>query len=846
MRNPLFPFLHQKRFFWKARAAFSRLRFVVNRTLFGMKHRAREEGTAVKSLGSLGKSALRDLVPAIFIATVLQLTNAFFVPLFTKIGFTIPQESDYGSLLAAVIGVGGAFIGLYYAAISLVCGAIYKEVPNNILGLLTQEQVGRTYMRFLAWLTCLSVCLLVFHVAGCEQVILAMPLFLFSAGVAIIGFVILGTRAFFLFDPQILSDTLFERLRQCYTQVQSGGFRWLDPSFQKQAHETAQATIDTLATLSEIAANGPHLNGRPFAGLCKNLFAFLRNYEQAKKAIPTDSLWYRQRYTHPEWYRARDLETSVAYQTAAILQPKSVSDPRWIESAILPIVNRCLEINLKNKRYDIVHELIERFDVYVQGLAAEHQVEFAFQVLRDVFSQCEALLFVQADDLVEEEPLEHLGICEQLATMPIQILLVYTRAVESYGRAAILQRTREITWKSEKSIYSTGFAVHVLERLEWLRPRVEFEKRVEGHRVSPFWYLQELITQMEAKNLSATTICFHNEACKFYGHWIEKARTSLHPWLAAAIMSREWEYWDKLNHHTNALKQLWDDFNSERQIEGIRWPRLDINALTEKRELREKELLTLMSEENLLLSFISRPASYPDFAGQFLHTVGEALIFAMYRNDCDMVEILFKRYYGGCRLQFDRLRPKEVQVDPLNLVDLKIAAAPLLDLMDMSGYAYLLSDYHDTPRLRDLVITVWDEYLSLNSDSSPLPSFAAAVVLTESGVEREPRGVNRTRWKQMIADWLEDVERQERGIHGGYGIGGSETIGIHNSPLVRIFAISGFLPYDGIDIFIAKYLRQRENGQNLDFGSGRRTREEEIKREENRNTTEPDHETEIQ
>lgn len=92
----------------------------------------------------------------------------------------------------------------------------------------------------------------------------------------------------------------------------------------------------------------------------------------------------------------------------------------------------------------------------------------------------------------------------------------------------------------------------------------------------------------------------------------------------------------------------------------------------------------------------------------------------------------------------------------------------------------------------------------------------------------------------MIQRRLSDVERQEIPPYPTQIIQTEpDTIPVHKSPLVRIFARNlDFLSYDGIDIFLAKYVKQRENGENLDFG-GRRNRrdlEEDIRREENRNT----------
>ena len=733
-------------------------------------------------------------------------------------------------------GVGGVFIGLYYAAISAIGGAIYAKVPNNIRDLLAQDRVGNAYMRYLAALTFFGVCLLAFHTLGLEPVILAVPIFTLGAGLVIVGFVRLGARAFYLFDPTSLSYRLFEQLRRCHLQMQAGGYRWSDQSFQKHAHRVAQTAIDTLATVSDTAAREPHLNGRPFAGLCKGLLSFLLHYETAKKSIPTDSHWYEERYVHPDWYRAGDTETSMAHQTATGLRPQSIRDPRWIESAILPIVQRCLELNIRKRRYDLVFELLSYLDAYVQRLAKEHQIEIAFKLVGDVFSWCGSLIFVNGDKSVAEDPLEHMAICDRVAGMPINVLIAYGSTIESYRKAAVLRRIRKIKWKSEKSIYKARFALPILKQLEWLRPRLEFEERVEGHIVSPAWYLQELITQKEAENLSATMNCFHSEVCKLYDRWIKAATSSQHPWLAAVMMSKESEYWNKLDYHTNTLNQLWTDLNSDRRLEGLSWPSLSVDDLTRKKARRKMELMKLMSDQSILLSLMSRPKSYPDFAGQFLHTVGEALLTAICEKDRNTVKVLFRRYLYGSLLQFERLRPKEAKLDWRSEIDMKIAVAPLLDLMDISGYMYLFSDYHDAPFLKEIVSKDWDEYLEQDSAKQALQLLAVGVSLTDSAFELAHRSIIRTGWEQTVERRLMNVERREAPWDESNLYRQFESIVVHESPLVRIFAkdaLSSF--HDGIDIFLAKYVRQREDGKDLDFGRRRRRDiEEEIAREERR------------
>ena len=126
------------------------------------------------------------------------------------------------------------------------------------------------------------------------------------------------------------------------------------------------------------------------------------------------------------------------------------------------------------------------------------------------------------------------------------------------------------------------------------------------------------------------------------------------------------------------------------------------------------------------------------------------------------------------------------------------------------------------------------------SESSLLQSLAAAVSLSESGIEIEHRSTLRSRWNRIIHEQLRDVERQEVPFGGvRHILTETQTVPVHDSPLVRVFARNlDFLFYDGIDIFIAKYVNQREGGASLDFGwKRRRELEEQIRREENRDAT---------
>ena len=235
-----------------------------------------------------------------------------------------------------------------------------------------------------------------------------------------------------------------------------------------------------------------------------------------------------------------------------------------------------------------------------------------------------------------------------------------------------------------------------------------------------------------------------------------------------------------------------------------------------------------MSQQNLLLSLLSRPEGFPDYAGQFLHTSGEIAFDALLTNDGELLNV-FRAYLFGCLLRFDKLRPKSISMDWRAQQDIKIAAAALLDVMDISGYARLLGDYHGNEMLWSEVTASWNDYLAQNHEQSPIPFLAAIVGLTEIAYEIPHRGVLRTTWKQKIEWKLRDVPRHEVYHRGSLG---SDTVIEHDSALVRIFAREPYGSfYDGIDVFTAFYLRHLEGAKELDFGSKRSDLENSIERE---------------
>lgn len=434
------------------------------------------------------------------------------------------------------------------------------------------------------------------------------------------------------------------------------------------------------------------------------------------------------------------------------------------------------------------------------------------------------------------EVLEKLAIVEWLALLPVSVVLGYREALEKLDRHGIESRLSSMRWNKESSIYNCGFSAYTLGQLEWLKPRLAFEKMVESHDVTPLWYQVELLCKVEAAQLAENTSALILKGADFYRSSIAKALSQKHPWLAAAAISREWEYWHKVEDQFDLWQNKWTDLSNDRRIVGLSWSEFDNEDLRSGSRHRQEELLKLMSQQNILLALGSRPEGFPDYAGQFLHTSGEVALEALLNNNAELLKSVFAPYLWGCLVRFDSLRPKiKSAVDWGVQQEFKIAAAVLLDVMSVSGYARLLADYHGNESLWSEVSSAWDGYFASKGDQSPMPLLGAAVTLTESAFEMAHRSLLRTTWEQKINRKLQDVPRHPVYIRGTFS---TDTVIDHESALVRLFAQEPHGSFhDGIDIFIVLYLRNLEGAKELDFGWGRKNLEDSLARESQRSSS---------
>jgi hypothetical protein len=809
MKSYLFLRFAQYRAFWTARRIIGKVAFLFTSRLYGTNQALKETGKDSLFLFGIVRVTAKPWFWAIVAAAILQLGNPCLSKFFGKHGFSIPDDSDYVTFLAAISSIGGVFIGLYYAAIATVGSAMYAKVPSNLRDLLAQDRFGIVYMRFLSFLTYLCLVLICLRLSHFDRIYIAPPLITLAAGVGVFAFVKLGQRVFHLFDPAEFSSHIFEQLERQMAAVTVAKLRWRDESFQHHAYKQAEKAMTVLDTLRDLLLQEHHLSNTPLLRVSERTARFLSLYITKKALIPTNSRWYPQVYRHAEWYRSDDMRLSIATETGTTIDPQTEVNRDWLEERLVTVMLDCLSVNVRNAQWGNALAALQQIERCATTLATHGRANSAFAVFQQACSRTTDAM-KQSSEAAQAESVQKVAVAECLAAIPIALSIAVRQRYASFRRANIIARIEAIDWSNPITYYRAGFEDFVLVQIEYLAPRLAFERAVEGKKVSPTWYLAELAMQPEAKQFVENVAVLIDKLPDAYAKLRETLSAADLRWMTAAILSRQWEYWHKLNEQVNVWENAWAEINDDRKLTQLPWATFDAASTRAAFGPMKISLLKAMSRLQTRLSAMERPSTYPDYAGQFLHFSGEAVLEALLDEDVDLLQDVFTRYFVGCLTQFAKMQSNE---GPEWLVtqNLRIASAAVLDLMDVSGYALLLSELSGNGTLWAIVHSIWDKYLS---EVGKTEAIVALVNFFESSLGAKPRDILRTRWQRQVEEKLAKLPRKP--VSGNEWYMANETKVDHPSRLVRTMASSlRSLSYQGIDIFVALYLARKAGPEKL-------------------------------
>ena len=812
--------------YWRTRTSLLRASVAVSQRTFQLRELIFAGRANLSGLRLLTRQILLPSVLAAASVLALHFLDPQWRPLIGDLGFADTQLGDelarpvnasvYAVLLETVAGVTGVFLALYFTAINTVAATVYVAVPHDVRSLIVRDRLGNAYVRTVAYLTALAVFLLVARASGASPYHLALPLIAALSAFAIFAFIRLGQRAFYFADPTVLVDQPAQSFARSLGKARANSWRALDASVQEQCRSRAEEDVHTIVSLLALSAAQAHLRGAPQTRVLQRIGLLLGFYLERKDSLPTRSRWFGERYEHKQWFLTESTEVTMATENETQLQPRVVPDREWVERTLLDAAIECLADDLREERdadaTTVLGQLAVPWEAFGWSWMTREGAHWTERITSIVIDELTARPSAQ-----QASPPVVLAAIDTAGYLPIALELGLYKRVTGLHAAALHARWSATDWAQDGAAYAAGLPLRVTETLEEVGESARFERDAGGAVRTPGWYAAEL-----AFNSLAWALYEQLHGClDFAEAWFLAAADRLTeagaPDCAGAILARGLEHAWKLARHLPHFEEHAKALLPDSPLIGLTRPEWDWGSLQGRIEQFRRAILRRMAASIPNLLDQGTRADVPDYLGQAVHRSGETCFEALEEGNAELLEAIFRPYFLGVLRTVDRLRPEVAEWSDVSTA-FAWMTEPIMDLVDLSGYAIIFAAYYRRPELWDQFKEAWDRYLQGEQRSARLRVLAAACAFHSRMFSISPRATLRTRWEMRLTQLLSELPRQAPTTSFGEG-----TVE-HPSALIRRLtpSFSGLgMTVHATDVFIARYVGRLEGAHDLDFGSVR-------------------------
>ena len=397
--------------------------------------------------------------------------------------FNIEQLRLYAQLLTAIFSI-------YFATIGIILSAGYTRLRRDIIRMLTNEQVGSVYSRVLVFaaMYCLSAT--------------ALPSFGFEPGlfVYVIGTVLtllgalalfpLGQRLFNFFDLNVLVRS--EILPNIVRHIEGAANGKHSISLANHHSRAARNALEQLSYIDDrIKSNKESLNDN-LPALTSDYTALLLYYIDEKHKIDQSSYWFPRRRKHRQWFFAGDTATSMALRTSSQqMLVEERPDHQWLETEIVEKLAGHIELAFQVGDFELALDLLGRFSTRASSYASRFQFDVGMQELQRFKKIIEKALATEEALAVTHSAVVKIAIADTWAALGSNLCLETLRRMMTFEKE--LKRFFDADEWTEKSLRSLPAFLQV--ELAFIVKRIDFEREIEGRRLSKLKYVQQLAVQ---------------------------------------------------------------------------------------------------------------------------------------------------------------------------------------------------------------------------------------------------------------------------------------------------------------------------------------------------------------
>jgi len=706
------------------------------------------------------------------------------------------------SLVESAVAVGATLLGLYYATVGVIASTIYKSVRGDIRDLFISERNSETYLSILLLTVASGIAVLVASALGYAVSGLTLLVLAGFATLTCVGLVGVTKRLLAYFDPSQLALPLIRELGAAILSAASEKAREI-PHRQDEAQTAAIRSLASYRHLIELIEGTEFRNATAPVSLTRQLLYALELYSSWKHAIPTDSRWWQRVPQHVNWLTADQTRLHLALRTSSGFPPDMQPDYLWFEHALSRLLKRTLTVAFRSQGGADALSVAEDVASLVYRLTARTQIEEAL-VIETMWGLVVAEVTdtpqVAASDAADYEVRVNQMAAAESLVRPLTSMVLGL----SHGATALATRDLagefEAALQSPKDLYSGTLPTDTRKMLEGFATAVKREIYIEGHRITPPWWVNHLAARSMADALISTENGILRSLRSRTIDRVTAFQAGERQDLAAVAGMASLELLHKLEVHQHQVSRTLEELekyrNSNTSIPG--WPTRSPGSISPRDE--HQTLLRKLAE---LLPALRRRAfdpREPDLYGQVYQFVIEGAFTAILDGDRDRGLLMYEAALS--EVDFARGR---ISADLANVPDrtrLTFALEPVITAMDLAGYALLIQEL-DGSGIWAEVRASWESRVQGNPALSQF--LLAAAEHADDVLPMSPGSFERSRRSSLLEHLLEERDLREPEMHAWSPSANRRRP--HRSPIVSAFLPGRYnMTGDLYALFIAEFL----------------------------------------
>ena len=482
--------------------------------------------------------------------------------------------------------------------------------------------------------------------------------------------------------------------------------------------------------------------------------------------------------------------------TGTGIRPDAEPDPLWAEKIISRCLARLLPVLSEPDGWDRAIRIVDQASELVYGLAGNLRIDEARLLRRTLTRYLREAVTAGPKagglDPGSDRDAFRLAVAEREVIVFTKFWLGLTAGMASTG-AQQVAAALDAAVDTAGGPYRSGSPPRLLQQLEEFAAGIEFERRTERQRVTPPWWVHHVAGRTLARILVTATTDFFDDvqdelispltpgtgqdaslaamkilSCLELARKLAAQLPTVHKSLAAL---------DELRHVPSG-DELWPDGTLPDHVPAALEHQLDLK----------------LAETVSQLGYRTRDSSEPDLFGQGYRHLFDAAFQAILDGETDRacqlaLVVIPLADRAHVRLSGD-LASERVHNQAI------FSSEPIIDMMELSGLAMLMSEV-SPPGIWAEVKAFWDETLSDSTGPARARQMSAALEVHENLFALTSGSIERTRRKQALANVLIK--------HG--------ATWLTPNPIIAAFDPRGAgIPMaDLADLFIAEYLKKRED-----------------------------------